>query len=905
MPEQAHSAVELPPLQLEKDLNDLVPVLAHGLIRRLDARGLRGRVRIQSAAGEEWGVASSPQNPAKDIPDVIVYPREYLEKDKKLVNARLRHEIGNLNYPIEGELPELKVWCKQRHIAPSLMTALLESVHESSVNYLEMRNSHSDRPAENFRALYEQEIPAADIAAGISEQQPYKQALDLTLLYGLTSTGVVPTEIFDRALEDSHPSVRGVFDRQTRSLIDQSVKLADPKAKVRFVRDFLWTKFSPLVGIAGPTSKEVSEEQPDDVEQIGEDDPDDQQRGMGALKEKINKMNQKAGKDASETREDEQGGDGESDQAESEKEGSGEEGESDSDSGEGKGDGQEPGVSEGSGEGAGDGESEADGGEGQGSGKPGAGEGNGGEGEAGSGEPSAGEGSGSGSSQGKPGKGSSGSGQPGGGEGGGMPSKEEMQDALGQMQEMLGNAKSQVAGEGSGESGQAGAIEELQKEIDKMKQGVGKGADPKETMKQMQSTLEKLEKIMDALKNKADSKDGRQGEPNGEGGQAGEGEGGSEGKGAPGASGEGESSDQSHESFQQGGATNEREISSLFERPNPELVRQVAQLERSLQNSFSQTSTDGERKMKAVDEAVHQKIAARETDAKQKVQEVQKATIDSIKDDQRRRLEAQYREMSNLSGEALSVYATYMESMRPFIDDLTEFFIDRFKLDRDFVEERYKTRGARLQRGFQKNILGGVGRRVAIRPESFERRRAPEKPNIVWTLIIDNSGSCAGEIIEQEKRMAIGLMEVAKKLDIPFELVTFGGEQGFVFLKSFEDDVEGDDLQKIVLLQADQGTPDVETLEGACQSMRRFSGKFLRSYNFVYFMTDGQSGGGSIQEIIERYKRDMVISGIGLAEASGTIRQTWGKNALEVPDVKQLNRKFVEKVERQIDETFD
>ncbi len=149
------------------------------------------------------------------------------------------------------------------------------------------------------------------------------------------------------------------------------------------------------------------------------------------------------------------------------------------------------------------------------------------------------------------------------------------------------------------------------------------------------------------------------------------------------------------------------------------------------------------------------------------------------------------------------------------------------------------------------------------------------------------------------------MIEVAKELNIPFEIVTFVGRENYTFLKRFEQAVEGDDLQRIVLLDADQGTPDVPTLEAACESMFRFTDEFNRSYNFVFFMTDGESGGGSIREVIEKYERDMVIVGIGLADAAGTIRETWGDNALEVPDVRRLSEIFIRGIERQIEQTFD
>jgi hypothetical protein len=70
-------------------------------------------------------------------------------------------------------------------------------------------------------------------------------------------------------------------------------------------------------------------------------------------------------------------------------------------------------------------------------------------------------------------------------------------------------------------------------------------------------------------------------------------------------------------------------------------------------------------------------------------------------------------------------------------------------------------------------------------------------------------------------------------------------------------------------------------------------------------MTDGQSGSGSIQEVLNRYKRDMVVTGIGLAGAASTIGETWGRNAVSVPDVSKLSDAFIRKIEDQIDQTFD
>lgn len=1183
--------VETPPqnetpevAQAERDLNEIIPILAHGLVRRIEQKGFSGKVRVRALAGDSWGVAKSPENPT-DVPNVIIYPRESLSGDRRLVNARLRHEIGNLNYPIDSELNALRGWCYENGVAPELLTSLVEATHEASVNYLEMQNSHSSNPEENFRALYEQEINTQQIADSIPQSAPYKQAVDLTLLYSLSQTGIVPAEQFDRALAGAHPAVQEMFDKQTRSVLDQTVKMAVPKKQVQLVRDYVWPKFSKLVALSGPTQTESAEPHDQKAEQLLEEisperSPEAQARVQQAkeLQEKIQQMMQKMrqqfkqakagqkpspeqrraqrketpktqeqqlspaekqerkeeenllaqslqeqlqqakdqlekmgakpeskpqekpslqeiGKQAEQMRQEAEkamqeakeagvqdevtedqlqklkeqleqleevakqiaesgaleeelakpeeepivynikeygineaeltpeqlealektrafaqgtskvyrtamrllmkgyqqrnpnftdkmmqkmmergydvpdfsiygsqaaqeflsqreelgienysenflvnfqlpkplakfwykGGNGSKsvpvkegeiewghfyrmcmpviysgvdraqmsglylnrlnqfgqhdpkkyyylwetinmaleDQQASETDKSDESEESE------QGEGQEQGS-----ESQESGESGSESGQGQGEGGE-----NGGKGGQ--------EGSQGGQTGGQGGQMGEGAGEPGGMEsgGGGMPSAQEMQEFLSQMQDMLNQAKE--SGKGGAPGGQE-AIDQLLEQFAQMQQNLESGGNPQDIAGQMQGAMQQLSEMMSEM----------QGEGQGEGG----GEQG-EGQGQPGES-DGESGEQSHEQFQQGGKSHEGAVEGLFSKPNEELLKQLRQAEAMVGSKFSAQDESGNLVAKDVSQDLGNRLEA-ETSQVTQSHARQLEILEELKRQQQTKMEAMYREMSGLDGEALRVYVDYMESTKDFTNDLTEFFIEKFKLDKEYLRERNQRRGARLQRGFTQNIMGQKEGRTVINPRSFERKRPPEKPQFAWTLIIDNSGSCSGEIIEQEKKLAVSLVEVAKTLDIPLEIVTFGGPDQFTFLKQFEQDISGDDLQKMVLLHADQGTPDVITLDAACTSMGKYTDKFRRSYNFVYFMTDGQSGEGSIQEVIKRHKKDMVITGIGMAGAAQTIAQTWGKNAVEVPDVKKLSDAFIRKVEDQIDSTFD
>lgn len=1138
--------------QAERDLNEIIPMLTHGLVRRIEQKGFSGKVRVRAMAGHDWGVAKSPDNPT-EVPNVIIYPRESLTGDKRLVNARLRHEIGNLNYPIDAELNDLRDWCATQGIAPELLTSLVEATREASVNYLEMRASHSDKPEENFKALYEQEVDTQAIANNIASFAPYKQAVDATLLYSLSQTGLIPKEQFEQALQNANPAVREIFDKQTRSVLDQAVKIAVPQKQVQLLRDHVWPKFSKLAALSVvPAAKAKPKEEPHDEkaheileeikakkspEAVAQTDQvkviqermqklmekmQQKPRGTKAAVPKPSKRERRGERKEAPKTQDQQLSPAEKQERREEENLLAENFQEQLQQAKEKLEAlqrpearreipkEEPQTFAEVGEQAGQMKSQAEtslqeakqvgdkiteeqlqklkeqleqleevakqiaetgtleeelakpeeesithnikeygineaeltpeqlehlqkvrmfaqgtskayrtamrllmegyqqknpnftdkmmlkmtergydmpdfsiygsraaaeflakqeelgiegfnynflvnfqlpkplarfwykGGSGTKSIPVKEGEiewghfyrmampvvyswvnraqmsglfldrlnqfgqhdpkkyyylwgtiamelpkalGDEGEKtwqEERKGEEAGAEGARAGE-QGVPseqGEGAAGGQGEGAGEAGGdTPSAGEIQNLIGQMQEML----NQVQAQGGAPGADRKAIQQMLEQLAQMQESLQSGVRPQELVGQIAEAMGKISEMMEGV----GGMEGGAGEGSEEAGETG-----------------GEAGEQPHDQFQEGGRSHTREVESLFSRIDPELLRQLRETETMVGSKFSTRDESGNFTAKDVTLAVKETLKTQLSKTEQ-AHARQLETLEELKRQQEAKMEAMYREMSGLDGEALRVYIGYMELMREFTEDLTNFFIEKFKLDREYLYERYQRRGARLQRGFTQNILGQKEQKIVISPRSFERKRPPEKPQFAWTLIIDNSGSCAGEIIEQEKKLAVALIEVAKRLDIPLEIVTFGGPDQFTFLKTFEQDVTGEDLQKVVLLNADQGTPDVITLDAACTSMEKFSDKFKRSYNFVYFMTDGESGSGSIQEVIKKHKKDMVITGIGMAEAAQTIAQTWGKNAVEVPDVKKLSDAFIKKVEDQIDQTFD
>lgn len=1102
---------------LIREINEQIPFLAYGLSEKIQRNGLGGKVSIRGMMGSSWGIGVSKNNPRKDIPNIVVYPESILSEDRAVTNAQLRHEVGNLNHSIDGEMAELSKWCEQHGQDYRLVAPLVEAVQEASVNYLEMRNSISDDPAAAFKPLYEKVIPVRSIAENIRSSLEYKQAVDMTLLKSLSVAGLVDQETLKTASDHLSDDVRDSFSRKIDSVIGQAVRTSSGKIRVQLVRDYLWPELSKFIPEAGgeTTSREqltknleervhgtsaakraldilkrsrgVSEEESnerafanaslsseiqDKANQLSEQFSSLNSKGRSVNKEKqsadiqgqleklqlllddlknpenasgddleglqfkinevgINEVEldesqlkllnnlrefcktttityvrtmrfimeeyksrnpnftdemmqkiilrghdtpsftiygKKSGEDFIENTCPElgiegfesndmvlnfnlpdilgrfwyRGGVGAKSQPVPEGAiewghfyrsgmpaiwrsidaaprkglfldrlnafgqhdykkyyylydvigldldlGERQESSFDNDS-----TSQETNSDENNSENGSSSESTSS------------------EETNGKSVSEAGE-----SRQSEPD--SSG----GFGESGGM--EQDSNNSAGQM----GNLGDGDFGEMNSDANQDDMQEQLSRMLDELNSLMNEqgGGDNQAIMDALSKALQDSQsgeempglQGMDSEGNENSSEDSanEQGGSSSDANSGGEtdnetsqssknGSGQSQGSdsGMQGETGVDQSQSGNNESnsnqgegspstSEQGRFPNQRELSELFS--------QLQETQEKLESSFSKSiSKQGGFQEYDIDD---QDI---EPDTVESID-----NLEAIKEQQQRQLESIYREQSGLSGGALNRYIDYREETRSLTDDLTSYFTEKFKMDVEYTYENNQRRGNRLQRGWTSRILGQTALgKTSIEPEIFERRSIPKKPNFTWSIIVDNSGSTQGEIIEQERKTSVALVEVAKQLQIPLEILIFqGGEGGgFRFLKTFDQDLVGNGLSQLVQLDANTGNSDAETLQAACQSMTEYADQFNRSYNFLYFLTDGLTTvGGPVLPVIEKFKRDIVITGIGLAGAADTINKTFGKNSVGVEDVSKLSDTLIRKIEDQIEETFD
>lgn len=352
-------------------------------------------------------------------------------------------------------------------------------------------------------------------------------------------------------------------------------------------------------------------------------------------------------------------------------------------------------------------------------------------------------------------------------------------------------------------------------------------------------------------------------------------------------------------------------LDGLLKRPEQALREEVERFNEKIKSGFEQKDINGTYKVNDMSSELADALRNEGIAEVKRAIEQQRGNIASNKELQRQRLLEVYGDLQ-LSEEAVFLYDKYMSEMSDFIDVLYGFFVKTFKLNKK--KYRYDlSEGDEVQSDLAHKILGisNDGNLLWRDADIMKKKEKSEFPPMAWSLIIDNSGSCEGLIMDAQIKLAVALIEVAQRLRISLEILTFGtvgeglkekeGAFPITFLKTFEDINEGPfsgaKLQNIVLLKANMGTHDVEALESACLSMRDFlNTRDKKKHGFVWFLTDGKSTGNNdynIRGMLQNFNSELMITGIGMADGATTINESWGRHGVGIPYIKDLHNVFL------------
>jgi len=155
------------------------------------------------------------------------------------------------------------------------------------------------------------------------------------------------------------------------------------------------------------------------------------------------------------------------------------------------------------------------------------------------------------------------------------------------------------------------------------------------------------------------------------------------------------------------------------------------------------------------------------------------------------------------------------------------------------------------------------------------RKNIPEKAGFVLQIIIDKSGSMAGERINQTLVAAVGLIEAAQDYPIYIEILASGDKNGgtpevdkdLYIIKAFDEEFTGKVKEKIVRLlsNCDEGNKDAESLQFAVprilKEKRRISGDYDKIAALTVFLSDAEIENQQDPNVVNELRKSVPIIG--------------------------------------------
>ncbi len=144
----------------------------------------------------------------------------------------------------------------------------------------------------------------------------------------------------------------------------------------------------------------------------------------------------------------------------------------------------------------------------------------------------------------------------------------------------------------------------------------------------------------------------------------------------------------------------------------------------------------------------------------------------------------------------------------------------------------------------------------------FERRETIEsnEPRMFVELLIDNSGSMAGQKMEESLKTAIFWARVLKRFEIPFAIKFFGDHTEEIMKLSDDYDDPKKKIKPKLVANADAsgGSTDMgDSLIKADQEMTASKRKFAGSYGAVFVVSDSGANAGMVGQPLKDYIEGM------------------------------------------------
>lgn len=219
---------------------------------------------------------------------------------------------------------------------------------------------------------------------------------------------------------------------------------------------------------------------------------------------------------------------------------------------------------------------------------------------------------------------------------------------------------------------------------------------------------------------------------------------------------------------------------------------------------------------------------------------------------------------ADVSESNIAAYDEAMKELGPISKDLQRGIARVLKERREGGKRKNLPFGRRLE---VSSIVHNDGK-------YFSRNKLPtESPKLGVALLVDESGSTSGELIQAATRASLVVEDFCRELDIPHLISGFTTGKGNVQILSYAEPgtVDGNDKYRITGMQARGGTPTKAALLYMLQRLR----KMPVDVRLLIVISDGESGDNSDINLNVSYsapsKQKPIYRIVNMAKKEGTI----------------------------------
>lgn len=183
----------------------------------------------------------------------------------------------------------------------------------------------------------------------------------------------------------------------------------------------------------------------------------------------------------------------------------------------------------------------------------------------------------------------------------------------------------------------------------------------------------------------------------------------------------------------------------------------------------------------------------------------------------------------------------------------------------------------------------------------FSKSKSPEDvPELCVGVLLDQSGSTMGEIINYERLLALTIEDMCRSIEIPAIINGYSGGGGTVRIISYVEpnSVDRKNALRLTSMRADGGTPTAEALAYMLNRLEKRS----EPSKILFVVTDGNSNNKAYLPMLlaEAKRNHIMVIAAGIGACRQSIHSEFPENFLDISDMNSMPRNICNIIKRKL-----